>query len=150
MGGGTVPHSQPKPTSPDSSCLGRQLSWAPKTPQINRQKKSIDSFKMNLPPRGLLPAATVQTTPPPPPPGRRGRKSRTLQWGLQAPNLSSDGGGEKTGCLRGEFPCLPRVEMLVAGPELAGGQADRPLPLVGSKSQACLPLGPTEQGERGR
>lgn len=34
-------------------------------------------------------------------------------------------------------------------PELAGGQADRPLPLVGSKSQACLPLGPTEQGGEG-
>lgn len=66
---------------------------------------------------------------------------------LQAPSLSSDGGGDKTRCLRGEFWCLPRVEMLVAGPELAGGQADRPLPLAGSKSQACLPLGPKEQGE---
>lgn len=42
---------------------------------------------------------------------------------------------------------MPKAEMLVAGPKLAGGQADRPLPLVGSKSQACLPLGPTEQGE---
>lgn len=66
---------------------------------------------------------------------------------LQAPSLSSDGGGNKTGSLRREFSCLPRVGMLVAGPELAGGQADRPLPLAGSKSQACLPLGPTEQGE---
>lgn len=52
-------------------------------------------------------------------------------------------------CLRGEFWCLPRVEVLVAGLELAGGQADRPLPLAGSKSQACLPLGPKERGEGG-
>lgn len=29
------------------------------------------------------------------------------------------------------------------------GTADRPLPLVSSKSQACLPVGPTEQGEGG-
>lgn len=28
------------------------------------------------------------------------------------------------------------------------GQADKSLPLVGSKSQACQPLGLTEQGER--
>ena len=63
------------------------------------------------------------------------------------PSLQREEGTSR--CLRGEFWCLPRVEVLVAGLELAGGQADRPLPLAGSKSQACLPLGPKERGEGG-
>ena len=96
---------------------------------------------MHLPPRGS-PWSDWQ-------PFRKGGGRRSSAPQCPPGPVSSEGGGDKTRCLRGEFWCLPRVEVLVAGLELAGVQADRPLPLAGSKSQACLPLGPKERGEGG-
>lgn len=128
-----------------SSWLERQVSWTPSwTQDTPNTQKSIGSFKRKLPPRGLLPRAAVQTTPPPRPVGS-GRKSRTT-------GVGSPGSQPLFSWRRGEDRVLDRgVPMSAEGgdaggrPELAGGQADRPLPLVGSKSQTCLPLG-TEQG----